>query len=76
VVRGEGGETVRWQVLLLGTARLGGCASWKDVHRICQDDATRVLQVSGQLAPEVQQANYQTAYRQCVTAYGFADRLR
>jgi hypothetical protein len=67
---------MQWNVLLLGTVLLAGCASWRDVHRICQGDATRVLQASAQLAPGVQQANYQTAYRQCVTAYGFADRLQ
>jgi hypothetical protein len=69
---------MRWSVLLLGTILLGGCvsASWVDVHRTCQVDATRVLQASGQLAPEVQQANYKTAYGQCVSAYGFGDHLR
>jgi len=67
---------MRWSVLLLGIILLGGCAGWADVHRTCQVDATRVLQASGQLAPEVQQANYKTAYAQCVTAYGFADHLQ
>jgi hypothetical protein len=75
-VYGEGGETVRWQILLLGASLLWGCASWKDVQRICQMNAAHVLQASGQLPPEMQQANYKDAYRQCVTAYGFADRLR
>ena len=69
------GNTMYWGVLLLGAALLGGCASWRDVHRICQGDATRVLLASGQLPPREQQTNYQTAYRDCVTAYGFANRL-
>jgi len=67
---------MRWRVLLLGTVLIGGCASWVDVHRTCQRDATLALQASGQLGPEVQQANYKTAYTQCVTAYGFADHLQ
>jgi hypothetical protein len=72
---GVKGNTVQWKVLLLGAALLGGCASWRDVHLVCQNNATRVLLASGQLPPEMQQANYQNAYRQCVAAYGFTNRL-
>ena len=67
---------MRWGALLLGTILLGGCASWADVHRTCQVDATRVLQASEQLAPETKQENYKTAYAQCVKAYGFASHLQ
>ena len=60
-----------WEAILLG-----GCASWADVHRTCEVDAARVLAASVQLAPEMQQENYKTAYARCVTAYGFADHLQ
>jgi len=65
---------MRVAVLLLALL-LAGCASWVDVNRVCQGDATRVLAASSALASEVQQHNYQEAYRRCVTAYGFAHKL-
>jgi len=66
-----------WPILFLLTAiaLLAGCASWVDVHRLCQSDAAKVLAASSNLPPETQQRNYQEAYRRCVTAYGFAYKL-
>ena len=63
-------------VLIAALGLFVSCTSWLGVHRFCQETATRVLQASDQLPPDLRQENYRRAYVSCVKAHGFEERLK